>query len=82
MANGNRAAIFVLWISCLIFSAGCGSTPEIASGGPTAEWEVYGRSSGGARYSPLTQITPENVGHLEVAWLYHTGDVSEGGPER
>ena len=36
---------------------------------------------GGARYSPLTQITRENVRHLDVAWSYHTGDVSEGGPD-
>ncbi len=23
------------------------------------------------RYSPLTEITPANVGHLKVAWIYH-----------
>ena len=27
--------------------------------------------SGAARYSPLTQITTENVSHLKVAWVYH-----------
>jgi len=59
--------------------AGCGAPPEIPSGGPTSEWEVYGASPGGARYSPLTQITPANVDRLEIAWTYHTGDVSEGG---
>jgi quinoprotein glucose dehydrogenase len=46
--------------------------------GPTADWLDYGNSRGGDRYSPLTQITPENVRHLEVAWVYHTGDVSDG----
>ncbi len=59
--------------------ADCGAPPEIPSGGPTSEWEVYGASPGGARYSPLTQITPANVDRLEIAWTYHTGDVSEGG---
>ena len=64
----------------LLLMAGCGPAPEIPAGGPTAEWPVYGSAPGGARYSPLTQIDQGNVGHLEVAWTYHTGDVSEGGP--
>jgi quinoprotein glucose dehydrogenase len=29
---------------------------------------------GGNHYSPLSDITPETVGHLEVAWSYRTGD--------
>ncbi|MSR19969.1 MAG: pyrroloquinoline quinone-dependent dehydrogenase [Gemmatimonadetes bacterium] len=36
---------------------------------PTADGVV------GNHYSPLADITPENVGHLEVAWTYRTGDV-------
>jgi quinoprotein glucose dehydrogenase len=42
--------------------------------GPTAastEWPTYGHDPGGMRYSPLTQITPENVSRLQVAWVYH-----------
>jgi quinoprotein glucose dehydrogenase len=42
------------------------------------EWSAYGRDSGGTRYSPLEQITPENVGKLQTAWTFHTGDVSDG----
>ena len=63
----------------LLLLAGCGPAPEIPVGGPTAEWPVYGGAPGGARYSPLMQIDEENVSQLEVAWTYHTGDVSEGG---
>ena len=51
---------------------------DIAMDGPTAGWDDYGNDRGGTRYSPLTQITPENVEHLEIAWEYHTGDVSDG----
>jgi quinoprotein glucose dehydrogenase len=51
---------------------------EIAMDGPTAIWPDYGNDKGGSRYSPLTQITRENVRYLEVAWEYHTGDVSDG----
>src|SRR5256714_6588999 len=35
------------------------------------DWPVYGRDPGGARFSPLTQITPGNVAQLQVAWTYH-----------
>src|SRR6266513_1581956 len=37
------------------------------------DWPVYGRDPGGARFSPLTQITRANVARLQVAWTYHTG---------
>ncbi len=42
------------------------------------EWSAYGRDPLGSRSSPLTEITRGNVGELEVAWTYHTG---ETGPE-
>lgn len=41
---------------------------------PEGDWISYGRSNLGQRYSPLDQITPENVGQLELAWQYRTGD--------
>ena len=37
------------------------------------DWPVYGRDPGGARFSPLTEITRQNVTQLQVAWTYHTG---------
>src|SRR5690606_749593 len=50
---------------------------------PPGEWHAYGRSNHGQRYSPLEQITPQNVSTLEVAWHYETGDMRgrEGDPE-
>jgi len=38
------------------------------------EWPTYGRDPGGSRYSPLTQITRDNVTQLQVAWTYRTGE--------
>jgi glucose dehydrogenase len=38
------------------------------------DWPTYGHDPGGMRYSPLTQIGPNNVGKLRRAWTYHTGD--------
>jgi glucose dehydrogenase len=30
------------------------------------------------RYSPLTQINRKNLAKLKVAWIFRTGDISEG----
>jgi glucose dehydrogenase len=38
-----------------------------------ADWPSFGRDPGAQRYSPLTQITPENVSELEEAWSFDTG---------
>ncbi|HYI93735.1 MAG TPA: pyrroloquinoline quinone-dependent dehydrogenase [Bryobacteraceae bacterium] len=35
------------------------------------EWPTYGHDAGAMRFSPLTQITPHNVGRLKLAWVYH-----------
>lgn len=40
-----------------------------------ADWPAYGRTQQGTRYSPLAQITPDNVKHLTVAWIFRTGDM-------
>jgi quinoprotein glucose dehydrogenase len=35
------------------------------------DWQDYGRDGGNARFSPLSEITPANVGRLHQAWVYH-----------
>jgi len=54
-----------------------------AGGVPDGEWHAYGRTAAGQRWSPLAQITPGNVGQLQVAWQFRTGDVRgrPGDPE-
>ena len=42
------------------------------------EWPHYGGDLAGRKYSALDQINRDNVGRLQVAWTYHTGDVSDG----
>ncbi len=41
------------------------------SANPSTEWPTYGHDPGGMRFSPLTELTPANVGELKVAWVYH-----------
>jgi quinoprotein glucose dehydrogenase len=57
---------------------GCSSGSEVDYSGPVAGWPEYGAAKGGGRYSPLTQITRQNVDELEIAWTYHTGDYADG----
>lgn len=76
MTPDPRAARALLAASLLWL--GCDAPPPIDYSGPLATWPEYGGNAGGERYSPLTQITRENVRHLEVSWIYHTGDVARG----
>ena len=43
------------------------------------EWRVYTGNPGATRYSPLDQINITNVNQLQVAWVYHTGDLPPDG---
>jgi len=40
-----------------------------------ANWPAYGGDYHANRFSPLGQITPENVGQLERVWEYRSGDM-------
>jgi quinoprotein glucose dehydrogenase len=49
-----------------------------AAAPPTAEWPVTEGAPGGGRYTPLDDITRENVEQLRVAWTYRHSDFFEG----
>ena len=69
----TRTGTLVTLLSLLV--AACGAKTSAAPGGPVSDWPAYGRDAGGSRYSPLAQITPDNVGELEIAWTYRTGEL-------
>jgi glucose dehydrogenase len=39
----------------------------------SGDWPYYGHDPGARRFSPLTQITPQNVSTLTRAWTFDTG---------
>jgi len=43
-----------------------------------SDWPNYGNDPGGMRHSALAQINQDNVSKLKVAWVFHTGDISDG----
>lgn len=48
---------------------------QVADNVPDGEWQAYGRTAAGQRYSPLDQITADNVDELQEVWRYRTGQV-------
>ncbi|QYF87255.1 membrane-bound PQQ-dependent dehydrogenase, glucose/quinate/shikimate family [Brevundimonas sp. PAMC22021] len=42
-----------------------------------ADWPAWGGTDSSQRYTPLTQINRDNVGGLERAWTFRTGDLPE-----
>src|SRR6478672_6961440 len=57
---------------CVALLAPALASAQVARG----DWASYGRDGAGSRYSPLTQITRDNVTRLAVAWTYRTGDTA------
>src|SRR4051794_4422622 len=57
------------FLALLLLSAACSTTSN------SNDWPAYA-NAGGRRYSALTEIDRTNVGRLEVAWTYHTGETS------
>jgi quinoprotein glucose dehydrogenase len=67
----------LLWIAC--YGQTAPSPKPSASKAPQSEeWPYYGGDPGGSRFSPLAQINTANVRQLKTAWVYHTGDISDG----
>ncbi len=46
-----------------------------------ADWPAYGGTHRATRYSPLEQITRDNVGDLEQIWEFRTGDLPQNEDE-
>ncbi len=68
------------WMLAMVFGLAICLHPAVErdAKAPIEEWPAYGNDAGSSRYSPLREITKDNVGNLQVAWTYHTGDVSDG----
>jgi len=75
VARRVRGARWVVAILLPLLLSCARSTPVDYSG-PLGSWSSWGGNEGGMRYSPATQITPENVKDLKVAWTYRIGEAS------
>lgn len=62
------------WLLIPLFFVCSASTQNKSKDPQNLDWPVYGGGLEGQHYSPLNQIDKENVGHLQVAWSYDTGE--------
>jgi len=58
----KRARQLLLGLGCMVFGS-----VALATGG---EWRSHGYDDAGTRFSPLSQITPDNVKELGLVWSY------------
>src|SRR4051812_23442214 len=78
------------WRTCRRFAsglaivvAGCalltaqGLDPAALLKPPADSWPTYHGDYSGQRHSRLTQITPDNVGRLTLAWSFQTGQTQQ-----
>lgn len=75
--RGISGALAVGCVMLLGLSGALAATPAATpEGGQT--WYTFNGDLQAQKYATATQITPQNVGKLKVAWQRHTGDVSSG----
>jgi quinoprotein glucose dehydrogenase len=55
-----------------------GISPACAQTNDFQKWDHYGGGDHGMQYSSLSQITTDNVGSLEEAWRFRTGELGQG----
>lgn len=72
-----RRIFFVVATAVVIFAIQA-SAQNTAPPSASKDWPTYGHDKGGMRFSPLTQITPANVGRLQVAWSYRAAPGAAG----
>lgn len=80
MKQSNKLAVFAASVALLAFVP-----PLVAQGvddslllHPTADsWPQYHGDYSGRRHSPLTQVTPDNVANLSLAWAFQTKQTAE-----
>lgn len=68
------ATVFALTTVAAQRGAGPGQTsapPTVAApAAPPADWKSYGGNLANHRYSPLAQLTPQNIGTARIAWRW------------
>jgi glucose dehydrogenase len=75
-ANFSTTASASPMIATVTAMPSCSAAPDPVlyprPSGPN-QWPAYGGGNANRNYSPLAQITPQNVSQLQVAWVYHYG---------
>ncbi len=73
MGSRKRLPVLVAFGVLVVLGATAGSAGQGADRG---EWHSYSADLASSKYSPLDQITADNVGDLEIAWRRDAVDES------
>jgi quinoprotein glucose dehydrogenase len=73
----KRSVTILPILAALLLTAHADAQPRHAPPGYRS-WRVYGGGPESIRYSNLDQINRDNVGKLQVAWTFDTGDAFAG----
>ena len=74
LAAGIAAAAAALYLSPF----GATAQNMMMASNDGGVWDAFGGNQQSQKYSPATQITPDNVKNLKQAWEFHTGDIGSG----
>ena len=77
-AHGVTAVAATLLLFSPIQAAPVTTEDLLHPGKSPGEWLMYGRDYANQRFSPLGQITLENVGNLRPVWAFSTGGKLDG----
>lgn len=91
VANPVITAAFILLVAGTIFTFSHGASAQrdqetsavlplsgqLLGNEADNDWQAYGGTLAGRRYSALADITPANVGQLKLAWTQRTGDLPD-----
>ncbi len=84
MTMTRKKALVLTALAAAVMTAGCSQGGLTGEALPTPgelrdtigkDWPFYGGDENAQRFSPLSQITPQNVGKLERAFVFHTKDL-------
>jgi len=73
-----RHALLATFCAVTLPALARGADPRTTAQPVVADWPVTEGAPGGGRFSPLTDITPENAHRLVPVWRYRHGDAFEG----
>src|SRR5947209_2063014 len=78
----SRLRVRAFLLTVLAGLASCSEPQASPADRSGDDWAYYNGNPHGTHYSTLAEITPANVGRLQVAWEYDTGDAfGEGGAQ-
>jgi len=84
LAGPAKAGHYIQWTSALAAALACSAVltaqtldPAALLKPPTDSWPTYHGDYSGQRHSRLTQITPDNVDKMTLAWSFQTGQTQQ-----